>query len=176
MFPLALIPVLPGITAADQPRRERHPVQLARFQDGTNSSATGLGRHSSSGTGLSRDRETAPVVESLRLVLVKLNQVGRNYDGHRVKAIEHLHQAIWTLQPNLAGVRTGGRVGAASTMNASSMPQAQPDSQLRLAYQQLRSIESRMLGRGGNGPTYHRQAHTHVQRAIQELDDALAAR
>ena len=164
---IALIVVPPGVTPAGQ-------VRLASYQEGSNGSATGLGRHSSSGTGLSRDQATAPLVASLQLVIAKLHQAGLSDDGHRMKAIEHLDQAIWTLQPNLAGVRIG--VGATSTIKGSRTIQAQSLASLRQAHQQLRVVESRMIGRGGNGPTYHRQAHTHVQRAIQELDVALAAR
>jgi hypothetical protein len=57
------------------------------------------------------------------------------------------------------------------------MTQAQSDAHLRQAHQSLMAIESRMVN-GGNGTNagHHTQARLSVQRAIQELNTALAIR
>ncbi len=209
MLAVGLVALLPAIASADENRRKANaahpnnaaqhrasPQQHALNQGNSNGTAphhgygygAGVGRHPGVGMGQNRNQATGPMVSSLHSVVASLQQADHDYNGHRMKAIQHLDHAIRTLQPGSAGTRIGvgaggshnnlagiGSNGRGAGNNGPRIPQAQSDAHLRQAHEQLLAVESQMFG-GGNMAAHHQQAHTHVQRAIQELNVALAAR
>ncbi len=142
---------------------------------------------------------TGAMVSSLRSVMTELNKADHDYDGHRVRAIHHLGQAIHTLQPqssvsHLAANKGAGTANRAVTTTsagrnvagapAARMPQAESDAHLKRAREGLMNMQSRMAGgnginangtsTGGHQPV--QLAHNHVQKAMQELNLALNIR
>ena len=206
MLTTAVVALSPVIAPADQVHRKAnlvHPNNMVQqralvqkqavnrgigISPGTTlryGGGVGVGRHPGVGMAQHRNQATGPIVASLHSVVAELHQADHDYQGHRVKAITHLDQAIRTIQAGSSGIGTGvggnnthlggrgGNVGGfGRTNNGPRMPQAQSDMHLRQAHQQLLAIESRMNG----GPNHHQQARFHVERAVQELNLALAAR
>ncbi len=104
----------------------------------------------------------------LKTSLMRVQGADEDYQGHRVRAMEHISAALRHL-------------GAASNFNphvgasAGTMTQAQSDEALSQAIRHLHHVEN-SLGNGTNTYEHHRFARTSVAEAIRELHTALNIR
>ena len=103
----------------------------------------------------------------LRTVHARLQKADADYDGHRVRAMEHIAAAVHHL-----GSSSPLGLGAEGSGNP---PQAQSDRILRDAIHTLSTTET-SLGTGTNAAAHHHTAHTSVAEAIRELHAALSIR
>jgi len=125
------------------------------------------------------------VVRRLRATHATLARVNRDYQGHRVRAMVSIAQAIRQLEH-----RSGGSRGMALAMpivarrnkgagnGRPAMSQAQADSLVKRSLQSLKSIDRQMtIATNGlmAGSTQGR-ARGSIRRAIRELDVALSVR
>ncbi len=119
----------------------------------------------------------AGLVGELRATNALLAQANHDYQGHRVRAMEHIQHAIRALTGAKQGAGKGAAVkkpkAAGSAGGKVKEPQAKSDAQLRQAYQNLVAIRQQLAGQ-----THPRavKAGGHVQNAISELETALAVR
>jgi len=107
----------------------------------------------SGGRGPANPADVQAVTQAYRL----LEQADHDYQGHRAKAMKHLHQAGRVLGVALKG---DGKAGE---------QQGTSDSQLK----QAQSVLQQMSANQASGPR-HQRAMQHVQRALGELQTALS--
>jgi len=137
--------------------------------------------------GRSNGQNNGQLLSALHSTMARLNQADHDYQGHRARAVHELGQAIHTLQPpsrmtgmanpgpaRLAG-GNGNRAGVGKGQGQ-RMPQAQSDQHLQAARQTLMTIQTRMSAGGMGASAAHQRVGGHVQRAVQELNTALAIR
>jgi hypothetical protein len=135
------------------------------------------------------------IVSRLRSVHASLARLDHDYQGHRVRAMHSISMAIRQLThrsmvyqgtgftPNvnhglaMAARRGGGGAGArgAGARGGQPMTQAQSDARMSQALRTLQGINMQMSSQGHN-TTGHARASGHIQRAIHELNTALAIR
>ncbi len=146
-----------------------------------------------SGYGRSQSNNRA-VVSRLRAVRSNLAQIDHNYQGHRVNAMHSISMAIRQLthrsmvyrgsgftsgaNNNLAMGRRQGNRGVNANANAlgrQPLTQAQSDARMSQALRTTQGIHLQLSSQGSstNG---HARARGHVQRAIREMNTALAVR
>jgi hypothetical protein len=109
----------------------------------------------------------------LKNVHSKLRGADADYDGHRVRAMNHIETAIHHM-----GSASGNSMGLGDGFigkGGGHLPQAESDRILREAIFQLRQTQS-TLGTGTNAAAHHRSAHTSINEAIQQLEVALKIR
>ncbi len=121
-----------------------------------------------------RAAEKRPLVQDqasvslLRTVHVKLQEADHDYEGHRVRALHHVSEALHHLSSSApAGLGSGPSLG--------NLPQAQSDGILRDSLQKLRNAESH-LGSLSSGAPHRSRARSALGRAIRELEIALRIR
>jgi len=114
---------------------------------------------------LAADRGT---ISLLRTVHSKLQRADADYQGHRVRAMDHVASAL----RHLGWSSPVSGMFAASSGN---LPQGKSDQILRDAIVQL-NITEKNLGTGTTGAEHHRNAHVAVAEAIRELHVALNIR
>ena len=109
----------------------------------------------------------------LKTVHAKLRGADADYDGHRGRAMNHIETAIHHMGSTSGlGVDLGGGFTATG---GGHMSQGESDQILRDAVFQLRQTQS-SLGTGTNAAAHHRNAHTSINEAIQQLEVALKTR
>jgi hypothetical protein len=101
---------------------------------------------------------------SLRNVQGILHKADTDYQGHRVKAMNHVAEAI-----NRLGGNSMARMDY--EYGGTNLPQAQSDRMLDDAMFHLRRIDGE-LGTGATALAHHRHARTSVVEAIHELETA----
>jgi hypothetical protein len=142
-----------------------------------------------SGYGRSQGNNLA-IVSRLRSVHAGLARLDHDYQGHRVRAMHSISMAIRQLSHRSMiyggsgfasgmnngranGVRQGG-LGAGGR-RGQPMSQAQSDARIGQSLRTLQGINMQLTSQGTNS-TGHARARGHVQRAIRELNTALAIR
>ena len=115
------------------------------------------------------------VVQRLRSTHSSLARLDRDYQGHRVRAMRSIQQAIRQLAHTSMTRRNGvnGRNRAVLAANR-PIPQAQSDARMRRAGQTLQGINVQ-LTRDASSPS-HTYARRHVQTAMREVSVALRVR
>jgi len=108
------------------------------------------------------------VISLLHAAHTKLRGADHDYDGHRVRAMEHVASALHHL-----GYSSIGSANIAP--GAGNLPQGQSDTMLREALSHLRATET-SLGSATNSAARHRNARTSVGEAMRELETALSIR
>jgi hypothetical protein len=110
----------------------------------------------------------APLVSELHQTRVLLHQADHDYQGHRVKAMHEIGQAMNALHPHhkhKLGVRKGG---------GGNENQAVSDMQLAQAGKQLQVVLNQLNNGAANANTA--KAAMHVQNAMAQLNTALKIR
>jgi hypothetical protein len=128
-------------------------------------------------------------VLALRSAAYSLSQTDRDYEGHRARALHQVIQAMRHLMPSsmrgslpnnsavASSKRSQAGAGAAAKAGAGKkdpMKQEASDAHLRDALSTLTSVQSHLANQVGT-PS-HVRASSSIQGAIQELNQALAAR
>ena len=116
------------------------------------------------------------VVLALNSTMAILNKTDRDYQGHRALAIREIDAAIHQIKSKAgkAGAAIVTPVRGAAKGAKPTVAQDESDTQLREARKSLANIEQHMVN-GGNAKRLA-VARSSVQRAIHEIDGALAAR
>jgi hypothetical protein len=116
------------------------------------------------------------VVLALNSTMTILNKTDRDYQGHRGQAIRELDAAIHQIKSKAgkAGAAIATPVRGAAKGAKPTVAQDESDAQLREARKSLATIEQHMVN-GGNAKRLA-VARASVQKAIQEIDGALANR
>jgi hypothetical protein len=109
----------------------------------------------------------------LKTVHAKLRSADADYRGHRVRAMNHIETAIHHMG-STSGLGMGSGGGLTAT-GGGHMSQRESDQILRDSIFQLRQTQS-SLGTGTNAAAHHRNAHTSINEAIQQLEVALKTR
>jgi hypothetical protein len=121
----------------------------------------------------------APVqpIVALRATIQLLQQADHDYKGHRVKAIQHIRNAILALEPvkPTKAAKAGPLAKAQAKGKGIRMPepQAVSDAQLRQAQQQLQAIAQVMSATPGAA---NAKVLGEIGSALKELQTALAIR
>jgi hypothetical protein len=108
------------------------------------------------------------IVGQLRKTIGVLKQADHDYQGHRVKAIHHVHNAVKALLP--PGKHAHGKIPS----GGGKLPQNVSDGLLQKAIQQLTATQA--LIANTPGPGNRPAAVVAVQSAIAELQTALKIR
>ena len=137
----------------NMPQRARLVVVLSMAAFTAVSIAPSLAFAQGRGRAPANPADVTAVVQSYRL----LEQADHDYQGHRVKAMEHLRKAGLILGVTLKGNGKGQE------------QQGDSDSQLK----QAQSMLQRMSTSKVNGKR-HQRAMTHVNNALSELQTALS--
>ena len=109
----------------------------------------------------------------LKNIHAKLRTADADYDGHRVRAMNHIETAIHHMGSTSGPNR--GLGGGYTGLGGGHMPQAESDQILRDSIFHLRQTQS-SLGTGTNAAAHHRSAHISINEAIQQLEAALKVR
>ena len=107
----------------------------------------------------------------------KLREADADYQGHRMRSMEHIVSAIHRLE-STGGLNGGGGMvgyGGMGGFGGGNMPQGQSDQLLRDALVHLRQTQG-MLGTGTTAAEHHLNAHVSISEAIHELEVALRVR
>jgi hypothetical protein len=113
----------------------------------------------------------------LKTAHTKLREADADYQGHRMRSMEHIVSAIHRLESS-SGVNGGGGIGGYGGMGGfggSTLPQGQSDRLMRDALVHLRQTQG-MLGTGSTAAEHHRDAHAAITEAIHEVEVALRVR
>jgi len=110
----------------------------------------------------------APIVSQLHMTVAVLKQADHDYNGHRVKAIRHIHTAVKALVP--AGKHAHGKIASGT----GKLEQSVSDAFLQQAIQQLTTIQTTLANTPGFGN--RPMAVMAIQGAIAELQTALKIR
>ncbi len=109
----------------------------------------------------------------LRNIHAKLRSADADYDGHRVRAMNHIETAIHHVgSTSSLNVGFGGGYNG---LGGGHMPQGESDQILRDSIFSLRQTQS-SLGTGTNAAAHHRNAHASINEAIHQLEVALKIR
>ena len=129
------------------------------------------------------NQNTRGVVQRLRATNASLARLDHDYQGHRVRAMRSIQQAIRQLAhtsttsrrsfANRGGVNGRNRVGLAAN-RPQPIPQVQSDARMRRAGQTLQGVNVQ-LTRNSNTPS-HTYARRYVQTAMREIGVALRVR
>ena len=129
------------------------------------------------------NQNTRAVVQRLRSTNASLARLDHDYQGHRVRAMRSIQQAIRQLAhtsttsrrgfANRGGANGRNRAGLAAN-RPQPLPQAQSDARMRRAGQTLQGVNVQ-LTRNTNTPS-HTYARRHVQTAMREIGVALRVR
>jgi hypothetical protein len=113
----------------------------------------------------------------LKTAQAKLREADADYQGHRMRSMEHVVSAIHRLDSALGHNGGGGMGGFGGMVGSGSgnLPQGQSDRLMRDALVHLRQTQS-MLGTGTTAAEHHRDAHASVTEAIREVEIALKNR
>ena len=109
----------------------------------------------------------------LKTAHARLRGADADYRGHRVKAMNHIESAIHHLG-STSGLNAGlgmGNIG----VGGGNLSQAESDQILHDAINRLNQAQG-SLGTGTAAAAHHRNAHTSITEAIQELQIALKIR
>jgi hypothetical protein len=109
-------------------------------------------------------------IRLLRNAHGKLHEADADYQGHRMRAMEHIASAVSRLESG-AGLNGGGLVSMGG-FGGGSLSQSQSDEKLREARLHLQQTQG-MLGTGTSAAEHHRNAHAAISEAIREVDTAL---
>jgi hypothetical protein len=125
-----------------------------------------------------KKKGVAELVAALHGTNALLARADHDYDGHRVKAMEHIHHAVHALTPKksaASGANAGKGQAAAKAPRgkAKPEPQAVSDALLKEARQNLTAILQTLEAHKGK---HALKAAAQVQLAIEELDTALKIR
>jgi hypothetical protein len=129
------------------------------------------------------NQNNGQLVSELHSTMLLLAQAQHDYQGHRVRAIHQIGNAIRTLEPasvrrNQANAASSianiGNANGTGAGNKNRMPQATSDGHLQTALQRLNTIENQLTNFGST--SHHARARLDVQKAIQELNLALNIR
>ncbi len=113
-------------------------------------------------------------VNLLRTVHGKLREADHDYQGHRVRAMHHVGEALQHLGSS-APAGLGSVTSLGSGMGFGNLPQTQSDGVLRDSLQKVRTVESQ-LGSRSNAAAHHSRARASLGQAIRELETALRIR
>jgi hypothetical protein len=108
------------------------------------------------------------IISLLRTTHSRLTEADHDYEGHRVKSMEHIAGALRDLGSSTP-------VGSVSLASAGNLAQSRSDEILRNALFQLRNTET-SLGTGNDRAERHHRARSAVAHAISELETALRVR
>jgi hypothetical protein len=147
--------------------RHEHERELAKEKSNERKSANGNrpSRAADNGT-----------ISLLKTVHSKLHRADADYQGHRVRAMEHIESAIHHLGSTSGlNMGLGGGDKADIGLGGGHVAQAESDQILRDAIFHLSQMQG-SLGNGSNSAAHHRNAHTSVTEAIHELRVALEIR
>jgi hypothetical protein len=110
-----------------------------------------------------------PSISLLRTVHTKLRQADHDYDGHRMRAMNHVASAL----EHLGSPAFQGELG--QNFGLGNLPQSKSDELLRNALVHLKTVEHD-LSTGTNHAEHHGSARAKVAEAIGELHIALNIR
>jgi hypothetical protein len=110
-----------------------------------------------------------PSISLLRTVHTKLRQADHDYDGHRMRAMNHVASAL----EHLGSPAFHGELG--QNFGLGNLPQSKSDEILRNALVHLKTVEHD-LSTGTNHAEHHGSARAKVAEAIGELHIALNIR
>ena len=132
----------------------------------------------------SNNRTIRTLVSQLRSTHSLLARLDHDYQGHRIKAMRSINQAMrqltHTSQRRSGGMRSAMRVQgnranlAGNNRSRQPIPQARSDQQMRKAMQTLGMINQQLTAQGST--TSHARARGSVQLAIREINTALSIR
>ena len=108
------------------------------------------------------------IISLLRTTHTRLEAADHDYQGHRVKAMNHIASALGDLGSASLG-------NSSLFANAGNLPQSRSDEILRDAMVQLRAAES-SLGAGSERREHHHRARSAVGHAVHELSTAIEIR
>ena len=108
------------------------------------------------------------MISLLRTTHRRLESADHDYQGHRVKAMNHIASALTDLGSTSVG-------NSSVSANAGNLPQSRSDEILRDAMFQLRTAET-SLGTGTDRGERHHRARSAVAHAVHELVTALEIR
>jgi hypothetical protein len=115
-------------------------------------------------------------ISLLRTEHARLHRADADYQGHRVRAMNHIESAIRHLGSTSGlNMGLGGGYNAGTGLGGGNLPQAESDQIVRDAIFHLSQTQA-SLGTGTNAAAHHRNAHTSVMEAIHELQVALKIR
>jgi hypothetical protein len=167
-------------TNAQPPQNLQQPANPSTVPTTTTSPTTGApvatGLHARTGRGIGGGvgmRRRLPgtmdqtVISHLRTAHSRLQQADHDYQGHRVRAANHVATALRHL-----GAPT---TGSATNPGAGRMPQAQSDGLLRDALLRLNTAQTQLATRGTTA-AHHGSARSQVTAAIGEINTALNIR
>ncbi|MGO9923204.1 MAG: hypothetical protein ACLQIB_51965 [Isosphaeraceae bacterium] len=149
--------------------------------DQAEGTSTGRHHHQNRPVGKTHPREATPVnqrrpgadqatIGLLRTVHSRLHKADADYQGHRVRAMEHIAAALRHL-----GATSPGAVSLSLAVGAGNLPQRRSDEILREAIHTLSRTEL-MVGTGAHNAAHHQSARSSVAAAIRELNIALSIR
>jgi hypothetical protein len=127
-----------------------------------------------------RNRSTRIVdnraVSMLKTVHNRLREADADYQGHRVKAMNHIATAIRHLG-SAAGVNMGSMLAGSGIegLGTGHLSQGASDEILHNAIVQLKGTQG-SLGTGPAAAAHHLSAHTSITEAVRELEVALKIR
>ena len=143
-----------------QQRRKQSTIRLRRSRNLRRSAAKHLSQ--------ARRPSDQSVISLLRTTHSRLNEADHDYDGHRVRSMEHIAGALRDLGSSTP-------VGSVSLSSAGNLSQSRSDEILRTALFQLKNTET-SLGTGTDRSERHHRAQGAVTHAITELENALRIR
>jgi hypothetical protein len=108
------------------------------------------------------------IISLLRTTHTRLKEADHDYQGHRVKSMEHISGALRDLGSSTP-------LGNVSLVSEGNVPQSRSDEILRNALFQLKNTET-SLGTGADRTERHHRARSAVAHAITELETALRIR
>jgi hypothetical protein len=121
-------------------------------------------------TNAARTVQDASLAQEIQQVRALLAQANHDYEGHRVKAMEHLHKSIHHLHKDTNSKFKSGKV----TEGVGGENQAVSDAQLKKAVNTLKVIQGQL---NSLPTTPHRtSANEHLTEAISHLNTALTIR
>jgi hypothetical protein len=186
------LPKMPKVNTAPM-----HPQQVRRQQAGARRSATqshpqtyrrSYARHRSYSSGrryASNSGNNRAIIQRLRSTHASLSRINREYQGHRVKAMHAIGQAIRQLEHRSGGTGGAGfaapvhafqnrnRAGAGG---AQAMSQAQSDARMQQARRTLQSVHQHLTNNVTTVSYARVRSSGSVRRAIQELNLAMRVR
>ena len=124
--------------------------------------------HDGKATAKKSEPPNPKAISSLKIAISDLQTADHDYQGHRIRALDHVSLALQELgAPTFFSPRP--------SPNAGELPQAQSDQVLRSALVQMNSAKS-LLGSGTTASSNQSRARGLVIKAIQEINTALAVR
>ena len=126
------------------------------------------------GTKAPADTQTLQALKELHLAHHLLHEANHDYDGHRVRAAEDLHQAIKTLEATVPHHKQAAHPAKTTAKQpAVHEDQAKSDAQLREARKILKVVEAQLAA---SGELHHQKALVDVAKSVEQIDLALKVR